>query len=101
MSCIKTQNYSFLTVTTFSQMFNTFSLNDEVWTGRPLVSVLYNITTFQNVVLTLVTGRRSDGVNVTRQIKMRVQVADEKIQRRDLRGAGSCLQLCTVLSIGI
>lgn len=64
MSCIKTQNYSFLTVTTFSQMFNTLSLYDEVMTGRPLVSVLYNITTFQNAVLTLV--RRSDGVNETR-----------------------------------
>lgn len=70
MSCIKTQNYSFLTVTTFSQMFNTLSLYDEVMTGRPLVSVLYNITTFQNVVLTLV--RRSDGVNETRRIKLRV-----------------------------
>lgn len=35
-------------------MFSTLSLYDEVMTGRPLVSVLYNITTFQNVVLTLV-----------------------------------------------
>lgn len=45
-------------------------------TGRPLVSVLYYITTFQKVVLTLV--RRSDGANETRRIKLRVQVADDK-----------------------
>lgn len=84
MSCIKTQNYSFLTVTTFSQMFNTLSLYDEVMTGRLLVSVLYNITTFQNVILTLV--RHFDGVNETRQIKLRVKVADENPTSGSLRG---------------
>lgn len=57
-------------------MFNTLSLYDEVLKGRPLVSVLYNITTFQTAVLSLV--RRTDGVNESRRIKMRVQVADEK-----------------------